>query len=156
MDVVTPAKRSAMMSNIRSTDTKPELLVRRLLHKLGYRYRLHRKDLPGRPDIVLPRYKAIILIHGCFWHGHECKIASKPKTNTAYWLPKIETNRMRDRRNVAALEALGWRVLTLWECNIRNMVGIKEMLEEFLLRVPCEEELSVPGCWVHEIAITRE
>jgi DNA mismatch endonuclease (patch repair protein) len=134
MDVVSPAKRSAMMSNIRSEDTKPELTVRRLLHKLGFRFRLHRKDLPGRPDIVLPKHRAIILIHGCFWHGHECKIASRPKSNTGYWLPKIETNRLRDERNIAALEALGWKVLILWECEIRNKVGLSGRLEDFLGR----------------------
>jgi DNA mismatch endonuclease, patch repair protein len=132
MDVVSQQKRSSMMSNISSKNTKPELVVRRMLHKLGYRFRLHRKDLPGRPDIVLPKYKTIILVHGCFWHGHECKIAAKPKSNTGYWLPKIELNRLRDERNTAALRALGWRVLVLWECDIRNQVGISDRLEQFL------------------------
>ena len=132
MDVVSPSKRSTMMSNIRSKDTKPEIFVRQLLHRLGYRFRLHRKDLPGRPDIVLPKYRAVILIHGCFWHGHECKIASKPKSNTGYWLPKIEKNRMRDKLNVAALDELGWRVLILRECEIRKQLGLNERIENFL------------------------
>src|SRR5947208_1531322 len=99
------------MGRIRSKDTRPERAVRSILHSLGYRFRLHRSDLPGRPDIVLPRHRKIVLVHGCFWHGHCCQLASKPKTNQIYWTPKIRTNRSRDERNLAALEEQGWAVL---------------------------------------------
>jgi len=127
MDTVSKAKRSALMARIRSKDTTPELVVRRLLHKLGYRFRLHRKDLPGRPDIVLPRHRKIILIQGCFWHGHaNCQLASKPKSNIDYWNPKIASNRERDKRNLSALLADGWQVLELWECEIRAFCNIEE------------------------------
>lgn len=122
------------MGRIRSKDTQPELAVRKLLHRMGYRFRLHRKDLPGRPDIVLPRHRKIILIHGCFWHGHEhCKLASKPKTNGEYWSEKILRNKDRDKRNLVALQLQGWKVLELWECDVRKMEGIEEMLHAFLL-----------------------
>jgi len=122
------------MSQIHSKDTKPELIVRSILHRLGYRFRLHRKDLPGRPDVVLPRHKKIVLVHGCFWHGHLCKIAPGPKSNTAYWSPKIETNRARDARNRAALASLGWDVLELWECEIRDVKTTEERLLRFMRR----------------------
>ncbi len=118
MDTITPEKRSELMGRIRSKDTKPEIAVRSLLHGLGYRFRLHRKDLPGRPDIVLPKHRKIILVQGCFWHGHNCSLASKPKSNQGYWNPKIISNQERDKRNIAALRTLGWEVLELWECDI--------------------------------------
>jgi DNA mismatch endonuclease (patch repair protein) len=120
------------MGRIRSKDTKPEKTVRSILHRLGYRFRLHRKDLPGRPDIVLPRHKKIVLVHGCFWHGHTCRLASKPKSNGSYWNGKIQSNKDRDARNLAALEAAGWSVLELWECNIRKLEGIEARLLDFL------------------------
>jgi DNA mismatch endonuclease (patch repair protein) len=120
------------MSRIRSKDTRPEIAVRRILHGLGYRFRLHRTDLPGRPDIVLPRHGKIVLVHGCFWHGHTCRIASRPKSNAGYWLPKIERNRARDVRNREALAALGWQVLELWECDIRRGTGLKTILRRFM------------------------
>lgn len=132
MDAMSPAKRSALMSRIRSKDTKPELVVRSMLHRLGYRFRLHRKDLPGRPDIVLPRHRKIILVQGCFWHGHSCKLASKPKSNQTYWGGKIATNRSRDARNLELLHNLGWTVLELWECDIRKGTGLEEKLVQFL------------------------
>lgn len=120
MDTISPAKRSALMSRIRSKDTKPEMAVRSMLHALGYRFRLHRKDLPGRPDIVLPRHRKIVLVQGCFWHGHNCRLASHPKSNAGYWSAKISGNRARDARNRATLEMQGWKILELWECEIHK------------------------------------
>lgn len=132
MDTITPSKRSALMSRIRSKDTRPELVVRSMLHRLGYRFRLHRKNLPGCPDIVLPKYRKIILVQGCFWHGHSCRLGSKPKSNENYWNAKIQANRARDVRNVAALKQQGWSVLELWECDIRKIEGLKEKIETFM------------------------
>lgn len=132
MDTLTPEARSRLMSRIRGKDTKPELIVRSMLHRLGFRFRIHRKDLPGRPDIVLPRHKKVVLVHGCFWHGHLCKIAPGPKSNITYWSPKIEANRSRDLRNQAALLELGWEVLELWECEIRDLQRTEARLRVFL------------------------
>lgn len=132
MDTVTPAERSALMGRIRSKDTHPEIVVRSLLHRLGYRFRLHRKDLPGKPDIVLPKYRKIIFVQGCFWHGHTCRLASKPKSNEGYWNSKIATNRARDARNTEALRLQGWTVLELWECEVRRLEGLEEKLRAFL------------------------
>lgn len=108
------------MSRIGSSNTLPELRVRSMLHRLGYRFRLHRKDLPGKPDIVLPGRGVAILVHGCFWHGHSCKTEKMPKSRTDYWGPKIETNRERDRRKESELRALGWTVITVWECELKS------------------------------------
>jgi DNA mismatch endonuclease (patch repair protein) len=132
MDTIDQARRSELMSRIRSKDTKPEIAVRQLLHRLGYRFRLHRKDLPGRPDIVLPRHRKIILVHGCFWHGHTCRLASRPKSNSGYWSDKIVKNKERDTRNLHALREAGWTVLELWECDIRKFEGLEERLAEFM------------------------
>lgn len=111
------------MSKIRSKNTTPEIKVRKLLHSMGYRFRLHRKDLPGKPDIVLPKYKAVIFVHGCFWHGHEgCKYACLPKTNVEYWYNKIQNNIARDEKNVNSLIQKQWKVLTVWECQLKNDV----------------------------------
>lgn len=121
------------MSRIRSENTRPEIAVRSILHRLGYRFRLHRKDLPGRPDIVLPRHCKIVLVHGCFWHGHTCRLASKPKSNESYWSTKILANRARDARNLEALNQQGWSVLELWECEVRKLEGIEEKLRAFML-----------------------
>lgn len=131
-DTITPEQRSALMSRIRSTNTKPEVAVRSLVHRLGYRFRLHRRDLPGTPDIVLPRHRKIILIHGCFWHGHHCKLASKPKSNGEYWSAKIISNKARDAKNLAALLAANWRVLEIWECEVRRNDGLEEKVKDFL------------------------
>lgn len=132
MDTLTPEQRSALMGRIRSKDTKPERVVRSILHHLGYRFRLHRKDLPGKPDIVLPRHRKVILVHGCFWHGHTCNLASKPKSNRKYWHDKIKSNRERDARNLKELESLGWSVLVLWECEIRRLEGLEVRLAAFM------------------------
>jgi DNA mismatch endonuclease (patch repair protein) len=132
MDTISKAERSALMSRIRSKDTRPERTVRSLLHSLGYRFRLHQPNLPGRPDIVLPRHRKIILVHGCFWHGHSCRLASKPKTNRAYWTQKIRKNRTRDANNWAALQEHGWTVLELWECEVRKLTGIEDKIRVFM------------------------
>lgn len=134
MDTIAPTERSALMSRIRSKDTRPEMAVRSLLHRMGFRFRIHRKDLPGRPDIVLPRHRKIVLIQGCFWHGHTCRLASKPKSNESYWSAKLEANRARDARNLAALIGQGWMVLELWECEIRRFEGLEEKLQVFMQR----------------------
>lgn len=118
MDSLTPSQRSERMSRIRDKNTKPELLVRRYLHAKGFRYRLHRKDLPGKPDLVFSRYNAVILVQGCFWHGHECQKGRVPGTRSDFWRTKIETNRARDALSRARLEARGWRVLEVWECDL--------------------------------------
>ena len=132
MDTIAPEQRSALMSRIRSKDTKPEIAVRSILHRLGYRFRLHVKDLPGRPDIVLPRHRKIILVQGCFWHGHDCKLASKPKSNGSYWSPKIAKNKERDERNLVLLCEAGWEILELWECEIRKNDDLVDRIKKFM------------------------
>ena len=132
MDTISRARRSELMSRIRSKNTRPEMAVRSALHKLGYRFRLHSKHLPGRPDIVLPRHKKVVLVHGCFWHGHSCQLGSKPKSNRSYWSPKLRGNRARDKRNLASLIELGWAPLELWECEIRKDRRISEKLQAFM------------------------
>ncbi|SRR5258708_25090720 len=132
MDVFSKQRRSALMSRIRSKDTKPELQVRSILHRLGYRFRLHVKGMRGRPDIVLPRHGKIVMVQGCFWHGHTCKLASHPKSNQSYWNPKIRRNRRRDRAVIRALVKDGWSVLEIWECQVRAGTGIAEDLQAFM------------------------
>lgn len=117
------------MRGIRSKDTKPELAVRRCLHAMGYRFRLHRRDLPGRPDIVLPRHRLAIQVYGCFWHQHAgCKLANIPQTRRDYWLPKLARNVERDAQSEAALAVLGWRVSTIWECELRDGDAFRQRL----------------------------
>lgn len=108
------------MSGIRGGDTRPEMFVRRRLHRLGFRFRLHAKDIPGRPDIVLPKYNALIIVNGCFWHGHDCRYFKRPKSNSTFWISKITANIKRDATNLANQRELGWRVLVVWECAIRG------------------------------------
>jgi DNA mismatch endonuclease (patch repair protein) len=125
------------MSAIRKKDTKAELVVRRLLHVMGYRFRLHRRDLPGCPDVVLPRHRAVVMVHGCFWHRHaNCRHANLPRSRTEYWLPKLARNVERDKRSIAALEALGWRVLVVWECELGNLASLRDRLSTFLRDKP--------------------
>ena len=120
-DVFSPEKRSAVMRRVKSRDTGPELAVRRLLWRAGYRYRLNDRSLPGRPDIVMAGRRAVIFVHGCFWHGHDCpRGARQPKANADYWAAKIERNRSRDAAAVEALARAGWRSLTVWECELRT------------------------------------
>jgi len=121
MDTVSKEVRSRNMSAIRSKNTKPESVVRSLLFALGYRYRLHRKDLPGKPDIILKKYNTVIFVHGCFWHQHKkCKRANIPKSNKKYWIPKLERNVKRDRSHNTKLKKQGWKVLVIWECEIKD------------------------------------
>ena len=119
-DIVSSETRSRMMSGIKGKDTRLEMLLRRGLHRAGYRFRTHKKDLPGKPDIVLPRHKAIVQANGCFWHGHDCSLFKVPSTNREKWKEKIDRNRERDQRNRDALEAAGWRVLDVWECSVKG------------------------------------
>lgn len=119
-DVVDQATRSRMMAGIRGKDTKPELLIRRGLHRLGFRFRLHDKLLPGGPDLVFPKYSAAIQINGCFWHGHDCHLFKWPSTRQQFWKQKINGNKERDKHTLIALEVLGWRVLTIWECSLKG------------------------------------
>ena len=123
-DVVDSKTRSRMMSGIGTKNTKPELVVRSLLHRLGFRYRLHRKDLPGKPDLVLPRYEVAVLVNGCFWHGHECHLFKWPKSNREFWKQKIDGNRDRDLRVQKERGELGWHVMVVWECATRGKTDI--------------------------------
>ena len=120
------------MSRIGGKDTAPEILVRRLLHSLGYRFRLHRRDLPGTPDIVFPSRRKIIFVNGCFWHAHGCRIGRPPKSNIEFWGPKLERNRSKDRRDRRALRALGWRVFTVWQCQTKFHKRLESRLLSFL------------------------
>ena len=129
-DKMTPAQRSRCMSRIRGKDTKPEILVRKGLHARGFRFRLQDRRLPGRPDVVLPKYGVAIMVNGCFWHGHKgCRYATRPKSNTSYWEPKIASNRHRDEVTSAHLEALGWHVITIWECELRTSDALQARLD---------------------------
>ena len=119
-DRISKKKRSYVMSRIRSKDTKPEILVRRYLHGLGYRFRLHDNKLPGKPDIVLKKHMTVIQVNGCFWHMHGCKFSNLPKSNKKYWIPKLKKNRERDRINTRKLKKLGWKVVSLYECKVKN------------------------------------
>jgi DNA mismatch endonuclease (patch repair protein) len=135
MDKISPERRSANMARIRNKDTKPEMVVRRLVHSMGYRYRLHRKDLPGKPDLVFESRKAVILVHGCFWHRHadpSCGNAVIPKTRPDFWQAKLNRNVERDLRNVEDLEKLGYRVLIIWECEIRDIAMLRERIGDIL------------------------
>jgi DNA mismatch endonuclease (patch repair protein) len=133
VDVFDAQTRSWIMSQIRSKDTKPEMAVRRLAFRLGYRYRLHDRKLPGTPDLVFPARHKVIFVNGCFWHGHGCHLASgRPKTNTTYWNQKIDRNQERDASNATRLKAEGWRVLVIWECQLKNTERTISRLQRFL------------------------
>jgi len=128
-DVYSPEKRSAVMRRVKGKDTSPELKVRKALTALGARYRLHRADLPGKPDIVLPRRKLALFVHGCFWHGHDCARGARvPKQNRDYWVGKVDRNRARDAKSRDALTALGWRVETIWECDLKDPAALEVRL----------------------------
>ena len=133
MDTISPARRSAVMARIKGRNTGPELAVRRLVHGMGYRFRLHRKDLPGRPDLVFSPRKKVIFVHGCYWHRHEgCRFAYSPKSNLEFWTTKFSSNVARDRRVEQELAQLGWKVLTIWECEIADAERLRGNLVEFL------------------------
>ena len=132
-DVHTPDQRRRNMAAIRGTDTKPEMVVRRLVHGMGYRYRLHVKGLPGKPDLVLPRHRKVIFVHGCFWHMHNCRYGRvKPATRAEFWETKRQSNVERDRRSRRALRRLGWQILVVWECQTRQADKLQERLRNFL------------------------
>jgi len=132
MDTVTAEKRSAIMRTVKAENTKPEIAVRKLAHRLGYRFRLHRKDLPGKPDLVFPKYKTALFVHGCFWHWHGCKRSRMPATNTEYWEQKINKNMKRDQRVRRQLRKIGWRTLVVWECQIGESEKIARRLQHAL------------------------
>lgn len=128
-DTLTVAQRTWLMSRIRSANTQPELIVRSLLHRLGFRFSLRRKELPGKPDIVLRRWRRVVFVHGCFWHRHEgCAVAREPKSRLEFWRAKLERNAARDRQNRLDLEARGWRVTTVWECELKDRLTLAERL----------------------------
>ena len=128
-DIVNAARRSEIMSRIKRRNTKPELIVRRIAHGLGFRFRLHRGDLPGSPDVVFPRYRTVVFVHGCFWHRHDgCRYAYRPKSRIQFWTKKFEENVARDARNEMALRNLGWRVLVIWECETKDQAVVRARL----------------------------
>lgn len=133
MDTVSPQQRSQIMARVRSVDTAPEMAVRRLVHGMGYRYRLHSAKLPGRPDLVFAGRRKVVFVHGCFWHGHKgCKRSRIPSSNRDYWASKIQRNSLRDRAAVRALRRGGWMVLTVWECDLSNVNRLAKRLRRFL------------------------
>lgn len=150
VDVHTPAQRSFNMSRVRSKNTGPEMLLRRALHSSGLRYRIHGIDLPGRPDIIFTKHRAVVFVHGCFWHGHNCPLFKLPATRSEFWETKIIGTRARDARDAAALAVAGWRVLTVWECALR---GSKRLPMEALLSQAIswlqgnDAELTLTGNW---------
>jgi len=147
-DIVDSATRSRMMSGIRGRNTKPEILIRSQLHRQGFRFRLHLRDLPGKPDIVLPRYNAVIFVHGCFWHGHDCPLFKLPKTREEFWRNKIERNQANDQKAKESLLAKGWRVGVVWECALRGAKQDIELVGYSLaewLRSKKENEFEVKG-----------
>jgi DNA mismatch endonuclease (patch repair protein) len=132
-DVLTREQRVYCMSRIRGKDTMPEIAVRRLVHRLRYRFRLHNRELPGCPDIVLPRHKKVIFVHGCFWHMHKCRYGKViPQTRKKFWQTKRQATVARDRKTIKELKTLGWKVLVLWECQIRNTPELSNRIKEFL------------------------
>jgi len=135
IDTLSPSERSERMGRVRGRDTKPELIVRKLLYSMGYRYRLHAKELPGCPDIVFRKRRQVIFVHGCFWHQHpdpKCRLARLPKSRLEFWLEKLERNRARDIANVARLSEMGWRVLLVWECELRDKEHLRDTLRRFM------------------------
>jgi DNA mismatch endonuclease (patch repair protein) len=152
MDVLTPEQRKRNMSRIRGKNTKPEVQLRRGLHAAGMRFRLHGIGIPGKPDIVLPRYHAVILIHGCFWHAHECPLFKLPATRREFWARKIAGNRERDKRSARALRQAGWRVLTVWECSLKGRARrpLAEVIGSCIAFVRSKEQhAELAGIWDH-------
>ncbi|OAV67429.1 Very short patch repair protein [Bacteroidales bacterium Barb6XT] len=161
MDIWDKEKRSEVMSKIRSRDTKPEMTLRKALFAKGFRYRVNDKKLPGKPDIVFPKYKTVIFLHGCFWHHHEgCKYACTPKTNTKFWVDKITSNAERDKINSQKLTALGWKVLIIWECEIRHAKDITPLIDRItttlLEQIPQKLSMKFYGEIENEIMLVAE
>ena len=144
-DLVSPAFRSRMMAGIRGKNTKPEMAIRRGLHNMGFRFRLHRKGLPGKPDLVFPRHQAVVFVHGCFWHGHGCSIFKWPASRREFWREKITANQMRDQNSSAHLVALGWRVCVVWECALKGPC-----------RLPLETVMGACADWLRSKHLTTE
>ena len=133
MDTFTPAERSAVMRRVAGKNTKPEMAVRSMAHRLGFRFVLHRRDLPGNPDLAFPCRRKVIFVHGCFWHGHGCRAGrNRPSSRQAYWIPKLDRNKARDGANRRRLRALGWGVLTVWECELKNPERLSRRVAKFL------------------------
>ena len=145
MDTRTPVQRRRIMQAVKSMHTKPEMAVRRLLHRMGYRYRLHRKDLPGRPDIAFGSRRKAVFVHGCFWHGHGCAKGRLPKSRLDYWQPKIAQNVERDRTKREQLEALGWDVLTVWQCELGDVDALATKLRHFVDQPKKAIDMSRPS-----------
>jgi len=121
------------MRAVKGSDTAPEMTVRSIAHRMGYRFRLHRKDLPGKPDLIFPRLSKVVFVHGCFWHGHDCARGARvPKANAEYWRMKIARNKLRDAASIAALEARGWRAAVIWECELKELARVRKQLSKFL------------------------
>ncbi|HWA03947.1 MAG TPA: very short patch repair endonuclease [Rhizomicrobium sp.] len=132
MDRLTPQRRSWLMSRVKGRNTTPERAVRSIVHRLGYRFRLNRRDLPGKPDIVFGPRKKVVFVHGCFWHGHGCAKGRLPKSNEGFWRDKIVANRKRDARQLKDLHALGWKTLVIWQCELDNPLAVKDRIADFL------------------------
>ncbi|MEM8872938.1 MAG: DNA mismatch endonuclease Vsr [Planctomycetota bacterium] len=133
LDPLSSAQRSERMSLVRGKDTKPEMVVRRLIHRMGFRYRLHRRDLPGKPDLVFPSRRKVVFVHGCFWHRHACPAGRRtPKSRREFWLNKLESNRRRDQRNRRRLNRLGWSAMVIWECQLRDLDRVRRRVASFL------------------------
>jgi DNA mismatch endonuclease (patch repair protein) len=135
VDILTPEQRSERMGRVKGKGSSAELSVRSLVHRMGYRFRLHSTKLPGKPDLVFPARRKVIFVHGCFWHRHSepaCRLARLPKSRQDFWIPKLEGNRQRDQRSEAALRALGWQTLVVWECQLRDMTFIENEIRTFL------------------------
>lgn len=133
MDNISTGERSHVMSLVKSKDTKPELFIRKFIHSKGFRFRIHDKRLPGKPDIVLKKYRTVVFVHGCFWHGHKstkCKLARIPKSNVEFWSTKIANNAIRDSRNKRALRKLGWKVLQIWECQVKSPAMLNKLIND--------------------------
>lgn len=131
-DPLTPAERSERMSHIRNADTKPEMIVRRMVHGMGYRYRLHAPDLPGHPDLVFRPRRKVIFVHGCFWHQHGCRQYRQPRTNSSFWEPKLAQNKARDARVQREFSLLGWRIMVIWECQVKKEAILRDQIKKFL------------------------
>lgn len=145
MDNVTPEKRSEIMSKIRSKDTCPEMIVRRIAHRMGYRFRLHSKELPGKPDLVFPRFRSVVFVNGCFWHWHICRNGKRtPKSNIDYWTEKRMGNRLRDRCVKGKLRRKGWNVLVIWHCQCQDERKIENLLKNFLRIAELDQRSSLP------------